>query len=337
MAVPATASIDIDVPLLLDIRRPNGAATRSYVRVPLQIPVVEMPVVGLFLKGADMPVEYRGREGTPFRALIDPTSQSARTPDAVAGRIGVLLQSRFLPHLGHEHALTGEPVRNYGVPVGRWGELDGFDLSAAGPYVELARHAASRHFAGSGGDIHFSTPFPIWRADPVANSVVLSDPSIDSSAFVINTQFGIRRLEAAAAYVAAAHGGGAPRIHGAVQSIDPEYDRGDDLAPLATALAARISEEIGSEIVELPRDLVGAFHDVDATRRTGGICERDRAVEVLGAIVRLRDWIDSRDGAGAPGHGRLEREWRNCRIRLLQVEDIVPLVGPASPTLDGFR
>lgn len=337
MPASPTAPIVIDVPLLLDVRRPNGAATRSHVRVPLPIPVVEMPVVGRFLKGSDMPVEYRGRDGTPFRALIDPATRSGRTPDAVAGRIGVLLQSRFLPHLGHEHALTGEPVRNYGVPVGRWGELDGFDLSAAGPYVELARQAASRNFASSGGDIHVATPFPIWRADPVANSVALSDPSIDTSAFVINCQFGIRRLEAAAAYVGAVHGGAGPRIHGSVQSIDPEYDCVDDLAPLATALAARISEEIGSEVVELPRDLVGAFHDVDATRRIGGISERDRAVEVLGAIIRLRDWIGSRGGAGAPGHGRLEHEWLNCRVRLLQVEGIVPLADPASPAPGGFR
>jgi hypothetical protein len=337
MAVPATASIELDVPLLLDVRRPNGVASRSYVQVPISIPVVEMPVVGRFRKGADLQVEYRGRDGMPFRALIDPSSQSGRTPDAVAGRIGVLLQSRFLPHLGHEHALTGEPVRNYGVPVGRWGGLDGFDLSAAEPHVELARRAASRSFAGCGGEIQVATPFPVWRTGPVANAVALDDRSIDSSAFVINGQFGIRRLEAAIAYVEAVHGGAAPRIHGTVESIDPEYDRVDDLAPLAAALASRITEELGSEVVDLPRDLVGAFHDVDATRRAVGVADRDRAVEVLSAIVRLRDWIDSPGGAGAPGHGRLEREWRNCRIRLLQVEGIVPLLGPAAPAPGGCR
>lgn len=102
-------------------------------------------------------------------------------------------------------------------------------------------------------------------------------------------------------------------------------------------MASRIAEEIGSEVVELPADLVGAFHEVDATRRTGGLVERDRATEVLSAIVRLRDWIVSPAGAGAPGHGRLEREWRKCRIRLLQVEGIVPLADPAALAPGGFR
>lgn len=338
MPVPSVASIEIDMPLLVDVGRPNGKASRSHVRVPVSIPIVEMPVVGRFRKGADQPVEYRGRDGTPFRVLLDPATRWGHpTGEALAGKIGSVVQSRFLPPLGIEHALTGETVRSYGVPIGDWDKLEGYDLTAATPRVELAREAAWRNLSFSAGEIHVATPFPIWRANPEANSVALDDPSIDSSGFVINGQFGIRRLEAATAYVGAVHGGPAPQVQGAVQYIDPEYDRVDDLAPLAAALVSIIADEIGPELVELPAGLVGAFHEVDATRRTGELPERDRATEVLTAIVRLRDWIVSPAGANAPGHGRLEREWRKCRIRLLQVEGIVPLTGSAAPAPGGFR
>lgn len=338
MPTPSVASIEIDMPLTVDIRRPDGSALRCCVNLPIAIPVVEMPVVGRFLGGADLSIEYRGRDGTPFKALLDPLSRGGRPgPDVIAAKVGAIVQSRFMPPLKLGHALTGELVLTYGPPVGRWGHLDGCDLTAATPRVELAREVVRQNLSFSGGEIHVATPFPIWRANPEANSVALDDPSILSGEFVINGQFGIRRLDAAAAYVEAVRGGGAPDVYGAVQSIDPDYDRVDDLAPLATALASKIAEEIGSEVVELPADLVGAFHEVDATRRTGGLVERDRATEVLSAIVRLRDWIVSPAGAGAPGHGRLEREWRKCRIRLLQVEGIVPLADPAALAPGGFR
>lgn len=338
MPSSTTPSIEIEIPLLVDVRRSNGTASRSQILVPISIPVVEMPVVGCFLKGADLKVEYRGRGGTAFKALGDPLSPWGRPhPDVVAGQLGTIVQNRFMPPLGVEHALTGETVRSYGVPIGRWGHLDGCDLTAAVPRVEFAREAALRNLTCSGGEIHVAAPFPIWSANPEANAVSLEDPSIRSSGFVHNGQFGIGRLGAATAYVEAVAGRGPPQIYGAVQSIDPDYDRVDDLVSLAAALGPRIVEEVGSELVDLPSDLVGAFHDVDATTRAGGPGARDQAIELLTAIVRLRDWIDSPDGGLAPGHGRLEREWRKCRIRLLQIEGIAPLVDPPAAGPNSLR
>lgn len=337
MTMTTIAALEVHVPLLLDVRNPYGVASRSYVGVPMAIPATRMPVVGRFLKGADLEIEYRGRDGTPFRTLHDPLSPQGGNPDAIAERIGRILQSRFMPPLGHQHSLTGKPVRNHAKTAGAWGDLDHFDLSAASPYVELARQAAWRNFASNDGVVHVATPFPVWHANPETNSVALDEPSFIASGFVANGQFGIGRLRAATAYVEAFDHETATRIHGAVQSIDPDYDRVDDLATLATALASRIEEEIGVKIVDLPTELVGAFHDVDATRRGGVPIERDRARELLTGIVRLRDWIESPDGADAPGHGRLEREWRKCRMRLQRIEGIVPASVPTSARPGAFR
>lgn len=323
---------------VLAVSRHEGRLERIQVIVPCPIRAYEaLPVVGRFQLARGKEIVRFGLDGRPF-GLHEELHDYGATFKTPAGNFAGPWCSEILGQKPMTPAKSDYPLPSPGQGAkGRLGDPSlhrMWDLDPDAARITAIRERAAADFAVCAGELLTVAPFPRWCVSADGSRIELVKSSDEIR---IEENYVAAERSDAAVEVAVLQGGvrGEMRVRGKVLEMDPAYQFDRDEVYMARGIGRYFAEKFRVPLVDLPSDLVRAWHDVMMGMRMPRLGDRDQAMEVIASGFRLMAAIEACPALFGRAGPYPDPWWSRIRDRIVQVDGLGPNVLPeARSTLE---
>lgn len=331
---------------VLAVSRKDGRRERIRVVVPCPIRKFEtLPVVGRFQLARKKEIVRFGLDGRPF-GLHEELHDYGATFRTKAGNFAgpwctEILGEKF-PNLGEKlpkSAKLDPPLPSPSTAAK--GRVDhpalarDWDLEPAAARIAAIKERAAADFAVSAGELLKAAPFPRWFVSQDGEQIDLVKASDEHR--LEESYFAAERLGAAEELAVLRSGRrGHAWCRGKVVEMDPAYQLDRDEVFLARGVGQYFADRFRVPVVDLPSDLVRAWHDVSSGPRMRRDSAPVQAIDVIASGFRLMAAFEACPELSGRAGPHPDPWWCRIRDRILQVDGLGPQVLPETSGTAGW-
>lgn len=318
---------------IMAVSRQDGRRERIRVVVPCPIREFEtLPVVGRFQLARGKEIVRFGLDGRPFgpHEELHDYGATFRTPSGnFAGPWCTEILGQVLPR----PAKSEPPLPSLAQAAkGRVGEpalAGAWDLEPDSARIAAIMERATADFAVCAGELLTAAPFPRWCVSQDGTRIELVKASDEYR--VEENYVAAERRDAAEELAGIWNGGrGLASCRGKVVEMDPAYQLDRDEVFLARGVGRYFAEKFRVPVVDLPGDLVRAWHDVSAGMRMRRDSASVQAIDVIASGFRLMAAFETCPQLSGRAGPHPHPWWSRIRDRIVQVDGLGPQVLPAA-------